>query len=176
MRLSIDKRDPGFQWDKVGLKCRIYLNGEEVTHAVTADEEQGFIVQYKLKEDGTPCINYAASSFMTERVDGHVRIVMLGEDGRPLNQPKVTAEWVEGQGIAIYVYSRMKPKAIRRVKVPVDLMKTTNHKLVSVLVQGAALEAAEYLHKSYGDTFEPKEISLMANEEVARIMKDLGIS
>jgi hypothetical protein len=44
LRISLDRDDPGFQGDDL-LGARIFLDGIEQRHVVTADEEQGIIVR-----------------------------------------------------------------------------------------------------------------------------------
>lgn len=53
MRLSTDPNDPGFNgWLRAMPTVRVLLNGAEVTHVLTADEEQRLIVQGDLDDKG----------------------------------------------------------------------------------------------------------------------------
>jgi hypothetical protein len=74
MRISVDIGDAGHRFDTYGV--RIFLDGQEVSHCVTADEEQGLVVRLKIGEDGRRVI--CPDTLETERYEqrGVVRILM----------------------------------------------------------------------------------------------------
>ncbi len=55
MRLSVRKDDPGY--DPRAFGARVYLDGKEITHCFTADEERGYALVYVLNENGQPFID-----------------------------------------------------------------------------------------------------------------------
>lgn len=79
MRLSIYKDDLGYPHDDPDLLvggCKIFLDGKEITHAVTADEELGLIVAYIAKDH--PDYNWEeikkGGEWPTETLKGKVEI------------------------------------------------------------------------------------------------------
>jgi hypothetical protein len=73
MRISLDRDDPGFQGGDL-LRARIFLDGIEQRHVVTADEEQGIIVRFYLGIHCGPMRQPATGELMLETVKGVVRI------------------------------------------------------------------------------------------------------
>lgn len=72
MRASALQSDPGYKNFRPGT--RVYLEGVEVTHVITADEELRFIVQADLDEHGRVRLNETRTDFCTVTRHGHVRI------------------------------------------------------------------------------------------------------
>ncbi|MNV42787.1 hypothetical protein D3C71_1344740 [compost metagenome] len=170
MRLSIDKRDPGFSHRAVGLKARIYLDGVEQTHCVTADEEEGLIVRYRLNEAGKPIVDEANEAFVLETARGKVQIDLLAADGSSLKEPKVAVERSEQDGaVEVFVYSRLRPASSKRVRIPLDKqpLLATRFEAMAALI-GAGL--AEELIAEYGDYFEPKYVAQLAGERLRELL------
>lgn len=88
MRISTIKTDPGYTQGCVGI--RVYLEGAEVTHVFTADEEQRLIVQGDL--DATGRLQLTADRQEVKKVTrhGHVRVEL--PPGFKLWQPEGSAE------------------------------------------------------------------------------------
>lgn len=171
MRLSIDKRDPGFSHRAVGLKARIYLDDKEVVGCVTADEEEGLIVRYKTLEDGKTLVkNPEGDAFMLESVRGKVQIDLLGDDGLSLKEPKVAVERAEHDGaIEVFVYSRLRPKASKRHRIaPQDQpgLPTRCEALVALV----AATLAEENIAQYGDFYEPRYVAQLAGERLRELL------
>jgi len=54
MRISADKEDPGFENFNPGEHTyKVFLDGVEVDHCITADEEEGFVFLYIPNNNGT---------------------------------------------------------------------------------------------------------------------------
>lgn len=73
MRVSVQKSDCGYvdnNWE-----YEVYLDNELQTHAITADEEEGYILRYKKDEDGELIINKVEDDFETEIVHGKVTVL-----------------------------------------------------------------------------------------------------
>lgn len=171
MRLSIDKRDPGFSHRAVGLRARIYLDGQEVVGCVTADEEESLIVRYKVKDDGKTLVkNDAGDAFVLETVRGKVRIDLLSADGGSLREPKVQVERDRETGaIYLYVYSRLRPKASKRVTIAKDKQPGIPARLEAMcgmLVAGVY----EELQAEFGDFVEPVDGARMAGERLRELL------
>lgn len=88
MRISTIKTDPGYTQGSVGV--RVFLDGAEVSHVFTADEEQRLIVQADL--DATGRIQLTADRRDVRKVTrhGHVRIEL--PPGYRLWTPEGSAE------------------------------------------------------------------------------------
>jgi hypothetical protein len=54
MRVSADRHDPGYSQAAIGTK--VFLNGEYVKEAVTADEERGEVIVLARDERGRPVV------------------------------------------------------------------------------------------------------------------------
>jgi hypothetical protein len=76
MRASIDRDDPSFQ--DGAMKARIFLDGVEQKHAITADEDRGIVVRFLIGADGKPVRQPVTRELMRETVSGVVRIAALG--------------------------------------------------------------------------------------------------
>ncbi len=76
MRLSTDKADPGYEeWQRLQLRgehAKILLDGTEVEHCYTADDQEGFVKRGKLDADGK--IFAIDDQIATEIVHGKVEI------------------------------------------------------------------------------------------------------
>lgn len=85
MRASALQSDPGYKNFRPG--SRVYLEGVEVSHVITADEEMRLIVQADLDEHGRMRLNETRTDVCTVTRRGHVRIEfpnppnVRGEDG-----------------------------------------------------------------------------------------------
>ena len=78
MRLSVIEGDPGYDpYQKLGNRrerVRIFIDGVEQQHVLTADSELGFIDAYETGEDGLVLINLEKSEFYEKRLFGNVEI------------------------------------------------------------------------------------------------------
>ena len=77
MRMSCHKDDPGyaaFLEANLRGKVVVYLDGVVQHHAITADEEQGFVIRHATDAEGNVLINATRTATVTERVSGQVRI------------------------------------------------------------------------------------------------------
>lgn len=72
MRLSTNEKDPGYHPLYVGAK--VFVNGSEVSHVRTADEEQGLAYRAMHDEQGNIVIDRATEEFVEEVLRGEVRI------------------------------------------------------------------------------------------------------
>jgi hypothetical protein len=54
MRISADAHDPGFEAYCRNRRVVVLLDGDPQRYVVTADEEAGLIVRYRLDEHGRP--------------------------------------------------------------------------------------------------------------------------
>ena len=72
MRISTLKDDPGYAPEKVG--ATVFLDGTEVKHVFTADEERRLIVQADLDENGKYQLNEDRQSVKMVTRYGHVRV------------------------------------------------------------------------------------------------------
>lgn len=54
MRISSNIDDPGYDaWmDNAGRVIRIFVNGDELQHCITADEEEGYVIRHARDEEG----------------------------------------------------------------------------------------------------------------------------
>jgi len=75
MRLSVSKDDPGYHIN--ATKYRAYLDGKYVDEYITADEEKGYILKYKLDENEKPILKF--DYLKTEELYGKVEIKMIRE-------------------------------------------------------------------------------------------------
>lgn len=61
MRISANPGDPGHKTYSDAMKrdrvITVTLNGEAISDVVTADEDQGFVVQFERDGDGKPLID-----------------------------------------------------------------------------------------------------------------------
>lgn len=73
MKLSIDPNDPAYMDSMAHLN--VMLNGKLTRDVITADEDEGYIVQYKRDRSGRKIIIDGVEQ--TERTDGIVEIVGL---------------------------------------------------------------------------------------------------
>ena len=86
MRVSIDEKDPGFAMntkDFINVAyCEVYLNGSLDQHCITADEEKGYALMFKLDADGRPQYSFETEEFQTMEFHGKVEIRLRHtEDG-----------------------------------------------------------------------------------------------
>ncbi len=170
MRLSIDKRDPGFSHRNVGLKARIYLDSVEQTHCVTADEEESLIVKYKIGEDGKPVADLVAEAWVLETVRGKVLIDLLGPDGESLKTPQISVERRGHDGaIEVYVYSRVRPMASKRRTIEV-VDQPSDHSRLEALVALTAAAVGAMNCEQYGDYYDPSECARMAGERLREML------
>lgn len=77
LRLSSDDDDPGYAlWYQLhnieGKRIKVFLDGKEHKECTVADEKEGFIVQYRLDNNGHVIID--GDEFVKERLNGKVRI------------------------------------------------------------------------------------------------------
>lgn len=168
MRVSIVKADPGYRWN--ASSYHVKLDGEEVTHVLTADEEKGQVVRYVLDDKGKPKIGPDGNSYVTETVAGHVEVYAKNAAGENVRLPKVKVERNSSGDVEVLVYSRVKHGSIRRSTLneqTLNLRKWTPRAAVSVLA-GAA---AEHLIEQLGDSFEPSDVAMLAGEEYERLIK-----
>ena len=70
MRASVDKDDPGYAPHSIGAK--VFLDGVQRSHVVTADEEKRLIVRYVTDEKGRFKID--GDNVRRETLYGDVRI------------------------------------------------------------------------------------------------------
>lgn len=54
MRISVDKNDPGYAAYEADRNVIVLLDGDPQRLVVTADEERGVIVRYKVDDRGRP--------------------------------------------------------------------------------------------------------------------------
>jgi hypothetical protein len=73
MRVSLDKDDPGFCGHTL-LQNRVFLDGEEQPHVITADDEKGEIVRFLIGVDGKPVRHPFTREPMRETLRGRVQI------------------------------------------------------------------------------------------------------
>lgn len=56
MRISVDRDDPGYaEWESLGetrYSAKVFLDGVEMRGVITADEEAGMVVRYRMKDNG----------------------------------------------------------------------------------------------------------------------------
>lgn len=88
MRISTIKTDPGYTQGCVGV--RVFLDGTEVTHVFTADEEQRLIVQADLDATGRLQLTDDRQEVRKVTRHGHVRVELL--PGFRLWRPEGSAE------------------------------------------------------------------------------------
>lgn len=74
MRLSGDKKDKGHRYGPTAWGARIFFNGVEVRNVVTADEEEGFILQIVVDASGLAQLAPCGTEILTEKKYGKVRI------------------------------------------------------------------------------------------------------
>lgn len=72
MRLSVVKGDPGYS--ARAHRVKVYLDGAELKHCVTADEEQGLAVCYRIGPDGKKILKADLSGVETVELRGTVHI------------------------------------------------------------------------------------------------------
>lgn len=74
MRVSVDKDDPGYSPASYAIIDKIYLNGIEIKHVITADDDAGVIIFYCTDENGHYIID-DDDRLMTGTLSGDVEIV-----------------------------------------------------------------------------------------------------
>lgn len=72
MRVSVLKGDPSYTADAYWYEA--YLDGEKLSHCVTADEERGEAVVQVLDGQGRPKLNAALGIVETQLVRGRVTV------------------------------------------------------------------------------------------------------
>lgn len=154
MRISVDKRDKGHRFDLDLTRVRVYLNGELFTRAVTADEEENFIIAHKYSEDGKPVVDESGQNFVLETIKGKVRIEVLGDDGQSIRMPKVKVERAS-EGVQVMVYSRIRNKNIRRLTLKNSTISGMSERQLAQACGVAAGAGAEHMCEQFGDIFDP---------------------
>ena len=172
MRLSIDKRDPGYRFDILKLNALIYFNDQLFTRCVTADEEQGLIVAYVVGEDGKFCTNSECTCVLTEILCGRVRIDIISKDGEGLSVPKVVAERNDSHSVTLLVYSRNKPGNIRRILI--ENKDYPDAQIMAIACEVFAGAAAEYLCEHHGDIFDPAEVAAAGIDALKKLLAREG--
>lgn len=74
MRVSVDSSDPGYNPAYFGGK--VFLEAREVTGVITADDERGEVLRYKLDDLGRTQLTQDRKDVQKELLYGHVRIVL----------------------------------------------------------------------------------------------------
>lgn len=94
MRVSIDPEDPGYSPHLMNsrVKIRVWLEGVERGHILTADEEKRFAVLHHLDSEGKLSLD-KDGNVRTEKFYGHVRIEI-----EPADIPRTidTPAWRDG--------------------------------------------------------------------------------
>lgn len=72
-RVSVDQDDPG--WSLFASLFRVFVNGIERNHVITADEEQRIAICYVIDSRGNYCIDSQTRAFKRETLRGDVAIV-----------------------------------------------------------------------------------------------------
>lgn len=82
MRISALANDPGFdlyqQAKDDGQTPRIFLNGIELRHVITADDVERSVERFVVRDDGRPVIAPSGDRLETETLYGRVDIVLAG--------------------------------------------------------------------------------------------------
>ncbi len=73
MRISCSLDDPGFS--PICYKFDIYLNGDLINHCVTADEEEGYVLVYRINQSGRYETNDAGTEILKDLLVGKVQIL-----------------------------------------------------------------------------------------------------
>jgi len=60
--------------------AKVFLDGEERTYVVEANEKERYIVRYRTDEQGKPMLDAARENIMTEKMRGDVRIELDPKD------------------------------------------------------------------------------------------------
>ena len=74
MRKSVRKNDPGY--DLEAPKCKVFIDGKELYHCFTADEEEGKAWVYETDKFGHIIIDNYGEEPREKCLRGVVRIVM----------------------------------------------------------------------------------------------------
>lgn len=74
MRVSVDKDDKGYSPYAHHVIDKVYLNGVELTHIVTADDEAGLVVFYCTDDEGKYLLD-DDEKLVTGTLTGDVEIV-----------------------------------------------------------------------------------------------------
>ena len=165
MRVSIDKRDPGYK--HFSSIYKIKFNGEDAKYIVTADEEKGYVVRYVLDAEGKPTVAPDGRHYVLETVAGKVEVNIRDQEGRDLRLPKVKVERNLDGAIEVLVYSQIKQGAIRRVVLDKKTYDFTGKEsdmtgAVRSVVSTSAGAAGEHCCKQYGDVFDPSDCAKLA--------------
>lgn len=71
--MSVKKYDPGYH--KRAARFYVpFLDGREVEHCFTADEDQGYVLRHKTDENGQIIVDYAKEETVKEQLFGLVEI------------------------------------------------------------------------------------------------------
>lgn len=73
MRRSGDPSDPGYVDPQQGARIFVFLDGVELRDVITADDEEGMIVQAKRDDKGLLVFDYEAGEVVTQTRHGAVR-------------------------------------------------------------------------------------------------------
>lgn len=82
MRISVDKSDPGYRtWIAAGRPRRVLLDGIELGHVITADEERREIVRFRTDAQGRLIPNAERTACERETLRGTVCILRSDDSG-----------------------------------------------------------------------------------------------
>jgi hypothetical protein len=56
MRISADPNDPGHEAYAINPRVMVFLDGDPQRGVVTADDEQGVLIRYRLDDRGMPVV------------------------------------------------------------------------------------------------------------------------
>lgn len=79
MRLSSNRNSPYYLLPHSRI-AKVYLNGSEIKFATELDTEEGWVEVIKREENGNFVVDRAKGEIVTERLTGHVYIVLPGHD------------------------------------------------------------------------------------------------
>lgn len=74
MRISTRPDDPGYGAYLRGSGAEVFLDGVEIGRCLTADDQLGLVVVYKVHPDGSLCIDRKTNEVLTETLYGKVKI------------------------------------------------------------------------------------------------------
>lgn len=160
MRISADKKDPGFNWHINLAKVRVYFNDQLFTRAITADEEENLVIAYK-----------DATRSAIETLYGKVRIEVLGYRNCNIREPRVKVERFN-KDLQVLVYSQLRPQNIRRHVIPEAVLKTQSPDALGKMCEALAGAAAEHLCTAAGDIFDPVEVAKAGREAYLKMVAD----
>lgn len=77
MRITVDENEAGRLIDPTKENFDVLLDGVRQERVITADDGEGYIVQYVLNDNGSVFIDYATGKPYLQVVRGNVEIVPL---------------------------------------------------------------------------------------------------